>query len=139
MNRELYDNYITPNHPTAFSPPGNLKQHYGNRFGTRPILDTLQHINAYTSHREYHKPRVTNPFYVYKKRQQVQMDLIDVSRLKHANQGVTFLLLAIDSFTKFCWIRPLKTKSAITTLSAIKSIVDEMEGDVPETIFFDRG
>ena len=103
-------------------------------------METLQHIDAYTTHREYHKPRVTNPFYVYKKRQQVQMDLIDISRLKDDNDGVTFILVAIDSFTKKAWARPLKTKSAKDSLAAIKSIVENMGAAAkPETIFFDRG
>ena len=139
MNKEIHDNYISPGHPTAFSAPGNLKKHYNNRFGTKPILETLQHLDAYTTHREYHKPRVTNPFYVYKKRQQVQMDLIDVSRLKEHNRGTTFLLVAIDSFTKKAWARQLPSKAANKSLPAIRSILESMGAEKPETIFFDRG
>lgn len=140
MEREIRDDYVTPAHPVAFSAPGNVKRYYKNRYGTQPILNTLQHINAYTQHREFHKPRVTNPFYVYRKRQQVQMDLIDVAKLKDDNNGITFLLLAIDSFTKYAWIRQLKTKSAITTENAIRSIIDDDMGDEkPESVFFDRG
>ena len=138
MNQEIHDKYVSGTHPTSFSAPGNLKRHYGNRFATRPIVDTLQHIDAFTLHREYKKPRVTNPIYLVKKRQQVQMDLVDVSKLKEANEGVTFLLLAIDGFTKYAWVRPLKAKSAARSLSAIKSIVVEM-GQKPESIFIDRG
>lgn len=139
MNQEIYDNYTHAGHPTSFSAPGALKNHYGNRYGTRPILETLQHSDAYTSHREYHKPRVTNPFYIYRKRQQIQMDLIDVSRLKQANKGTTFILVAIDSFTKKAWARPLVTKSAKDTLPAVRSIIESMGEEKPETIFFDRG
>jgi len=140
MIQEIHDNYTHPSHATAFSSPGNLKNYYRNRYAARPILETLQHIDAYTTHREYHKPRVTNPFYVYKKRQQVQMDLIDISRLKDDNDGVTFILVAIDSFTKKAWARPLKTKSAKDSVAAIKSIVENMGAAAkPETIFFDRG
>lgn len=138
MQQEIYDNYESAKHPTAFSGINNLKTFYQRRYGVRPILNTLQHIDAYTHHREYHKPRHTNPFYIYRKREQVQMDLIDVSKLKRENGGVTFILLAIDTFTKYAWARPLKTKSAVTTLAALKSIVEEM-GQKPEMIFFDRG
>ena len=68
MQQEIYDNYVNPRHPTAFSSPGNLKRAYEGRYGTKPILETLQHIDAYTTHREYHKPRQTNPYYIYHKR-----------------------------------------------------------------------
>jgi transposase InsO family protein len=141
MNQRIRENYLNPEHPTAFSSPGNLKRYYRDRYETRPILETLQGIGGYTAHREYHKPRVTNPFYVYKKRQQIQMDLIDVSRLKEHNNGVTFILCAIDSFTKYAWVIALKDKSAKTSLAAMKIII---EGPLshhrqPDTIFFDRG
>lgn len=139
MNQEIFDNYVSAAHPTAFSAPGNVKTFYGNRFGTRPIRETLEHIDAYTSHREYHKPRVTNPFFIYRKRQQFQLDLIDFSRLKEFNEGVTFILVAIDSFTKKAWARALKTKTGKNVLVAIKSIIESLGNEKPETIFFDRG
>lgn len=138
MNQEIHDNYVSGTHPSSFSSPGNLQRVYGRRFATTPIINTLQHIDAYTLHREFKKPRVTNPFYVFKKRQQVQMDLLDVSRLRNYNNGITFWLVAIDSFTKFAWVRPLKSKAATKSLEAIKSVVDAM-GEKPESIFFDRG
>jgi hypothetical protein len=138
MIDEIHDAYTTPRHPTAFSSPGNLKRQYENRYGTKPILETLQHLDAYTTHREFKKPRVTNPFYVYKKRQQLQMDLIDTSNLKKYNRGTTFILTAIDSFTKHAWARQLKSKSAAATLPAIKNILDAMGEDKPKSIFFDR-
>jgi hypothetical protein len=67
------------------------------------------------------------------------MDLIDVSKLKKENRGTTFILIAIDSFTKYAWARQIPTKSAAHTLPAIRSILDNMGAAKPETIFFDRG
>ena len=141
MIGRVRDNYLNPAHRTAFSAPGNVKRYYGNRYGTKPILETLQNIDSYTAHREYHKPRITNPFYVYRKRQQIQMDLIDVSGLKEHNDGVTFILCAIDSFTKYAWVRAMRKKDAKTSLEAIKSLVEgPFAADrKPESIFFDRG
>lgn len=141
MSQRIRRNYLIPGHATAFSAPGNVKRFYKNRYKSRPILETLQGIDSYTLHREYHKPRVTNPFYVVRKRQQMQMDLIDISRLKDNNDGVTFLLIAIDTFTKYAWVRPLTRKSAPLCLDAIKSIMESatMGPKLPESIFFDRG
>jgi hypothetical protein len=138
MIQEIYDNYVNPQHATAFSSPGNLKRVYQNRFGTKPINETLKHIDSYVTHREYKKPRVTNSFFLYRKRQQVQFDLIDVSRLKEHNRGVTFIMCAIDGFTKKAWARQIPSKAAVNSLPAIKQIIDAM-GEKPEAIFFDRG
>lgn len=137
MNETIRQNYLNSRHPTAFSAPGNIKRH-NNTFGRNEILNTLNSIDSYTLHREYHKPRLRNPYYVYEKRQQVQMDLIDISSLKKYNNNITFLLVAIDVFTKFGWIKPLKQKTAVETLRGIQSIFHDM-GDLPKSILFDRG
>ena len=44
--------------------------------------------------------------------QQWQADLVDLSKLKRDNGGVTFLLTVIDIFSKKAWCVPLKNKSA---------------------------
>lgn len=137
----IRNSYIRTGHSTAFSAPGNVKRYFKNRYKNSEILETLQGIDSYTLHREYHKPRVTNPFYVTRKRQQIQMDLIDISRLKDQNDGITFLLIAIDTFTKYAWVRTLKRKTAELVLAEIKSIMNSstMGPRKPESIFFDRG
>ena len=47
--------------------------------------------------------------------------LVDLSNLKHDNHGTTFLLTAIDVFTKVAWCVPLKNKSASWWVTALKS------------------
>jgi Chromo (CHRromatin Organisation MOdifier) domain len=145
MNKILRKNYVTPGHPTAFSAPGNLKQYYkkiGRNLAKTDILDTLHGVESYTLHREYHKPQQDNPFFIYEKRQQIQMDLIDMREAAPENDGVTFLLVAIDCFTKYVWVRTLTEKSASMSLKAIKHILTqpEMTGkNKPKSIFFDSG
>jgi Integrase core domain/Chromo (CHRromatin Organisation MOdifier) domain len=138
MNKEIYDNFINPVHPTAFSSPGNIRRH-NNNFGRNEILQTLKSVDSYTLHREFHKPRYRNPYFIYKKRQQIQMDLIDVSQLSRDNDGITFLLVAIDVFTKRAWVRPLKRKNAEQTLWGIKSIFTVMGDQLPKSVLFDKG
>jgi hypothetical protein len=137
MNAEIYNNYINPQHPTAFSAPGNIKR-FKNSFGRGEITRTLNANDTYTLHREYHRPRVRNPYFVYNRRDQLQVDLIDVSNLKKHNNNVTFLLAAIDVFSKYAWVKPLQRKSGNDTLIGIKSIISAMRLP-PRSIFFDRG
>jgi len=135
---EIYDNYITPGHPTSFSSPANVHRHYKPLYKRSIIKKTMNNVDSYTLHREYKKPKTRNPFFIYKKREQIQMDLIDVKQLAKQNDGTTFLLVAIDCFTKKAWILPLKKKDANSSLNAIKNILIEMKKQ-PETIFFDKG
>ena len=53
----------------------------------------------------------------------LQIDLIDMS--KEADKGYTFILSAIDTFSKYVWIRPLKTKTNSNVLTAIRSVVKD--------------
>lgn len=130
-------NYTTPSHSTAFSSISNLKRKYPN-LKIREIEDTLASIPTYTLHREAKRVKHHNPFFIYKKRAQIQMDLIDVSNLSQWNNGVKFLLVAIDTFSKKAWVEELQNKKAVTTLKAIESIIQDMQTP-PKSIFFDRG
>lgn len=138
MNETIYRNYLNPAHPTAFSSPGNIKRFYRNAYGKNIIDRTLANVDSYTLHREYKKPSITNPFFVYSAREQVQMDLIDVRQLAKYNDDVTFLMVLIDCFTKKAWIKLLKNKSADSSLSALKELIEEIKPQV-RTILFDAG
>lgn len=53
-----------------------------------------------------------------------EADLIDVSNLKSANDGHTFLLAVIDVFSKYAFVSPLKSKAAGVIVRAFKNIID---------------
>ena len=55
--------------------------------------------------------------------QQWQTDLVDMSRLKKANNGTTFLLTVIDVFSKRAWCIPLKNKSAASLVAAFAPLL----------------
>ena len=138
MKRTIYNNYLKPSHPTAFSGIGNIKRFYKNAYSTADIRKTLSNVDSYTLHREYKRPHITNPFFVYSPREQIQMDLIDMQQMSKYNDGVTFILAVIDCFTKKAWIKLLKTKSADSSLTAIKQLVKAIRPKI-KTILFDAG
>lgn len=139
LNPEIQHNYVTP-HPTNFSSPGNLQRFYGDRFKKSEIINTLQNIDSYTLHREYKEPRQRNPYYVRYYLEQIQADLIDVRSLSDKNDGVNWLLLAIDSFSKYLWIKPMKNKSGKDTRAAFIDLVErDLAGKRIESFFTDRG
>ena len=47
-----------------------------------------------------------------------QADIVEMSRLKNTNDGTTFLLTAIDVFSKQARCIPLKNKSAVSLVAA---------------------
>ena len=56
--------------------------------------------------------------------------------LSEDNDGVNFLLLVIDTFSKYGWIVPLKNKKGKTVAEALKNIFEERK---PEKLWTDKG
>ena len=51
------------------------------------------------------------------------VDLADVQSLSRYNKGVQYLLCAIDLFSKYAWVVPLKDKKGTSIVNAFKKII----------------
>jgi Chromo (CHRromatin Organisation MOdifier) domain len=129
-------NYVTLPHPSAFSGINNVMAH--SNLNQKQVSKLLSYVDSYTLHREYQKPRVRNPFYIYYLRQQLQVDLVDISGLARFNEGYNYLVCCIDCFSRYLWVRPTKRKEGTEVLGALRDIIDGMT-QKPETLFCDRG
>jgi len=49
-------------------------------------------------------------------------DLADVSNCKAFNNGIVFLLVVVDVFSKYMWVRPLKNKTGQVVATALRDI-----------------
>ncbi|NJL55645.1 DDE-type integrase/transposase/recombinase [bacterium] len=67
-----------------------------------------------------------------------ECDLADLTSLKDDNDGFCFLLVVIDTFSKFAWLRALKTKKAIEVRDAMEDIFLS-EGRKPVRVRTDLG
>lgn len=56
----------------------------------------------------------------------LQADLMVMETFKDLNDGYSYILLVIDIFSKFIWVRKLKNKRADETAKAFKSILDDI-------------
>ena len=51
------------------------------------------------------------------------VDLADMQSLSKYNKGIKYLLCAIDLFSKYAWVVPLKDKRGITIVNAFQKII----------------
>ena len=65
------------------------------------------------------------------------VDLADMQSLSKYNKGIKYLLCAIDLFSKYAWVDPLKDKREISIVNAFQKIVSK-EGK-PNKIWVDQG
>ena len=65
-------------------------------------------------------------------------DLADMQLLSKYNKGIRFLLCAIDIFSKYAWVVPLKDKKGISIVKAFQSILKKSNRK-PNKIWVDKG
>lgn len=64
-----------------------------------------------------------------------QMDLLDLSSLiANRNQGMKWLFVLVDSYTKLVFVRPMKKKETADCLAAFRSINEEVWDEYEELI-----
>ena len=134
---DLKKNYVNAGHPIAFSGINNVYDYYNGLLNKSKIKEILSNSESYTLHKEYHKGQ-RNPSYSHFKRNQFQMDLVDIQELAPFNDNIKYLFSVIDTFTRFAWVRLLKDKKGETVLQAFKTILKDC-GEYPRSIVCDRG
>lgn len=131
------ENYNKPGHELFVSGISNIYRYFKGVLSRNDISKLLGSVENYTLHREY-KHLSRNPSFSHFKRYQVQIDLIDIQKLSRWNDGVKFLLAAIDTFTRKAFVQPCKDKKAETVLAAFKIIFRNF-GSKIFTLVADRG
>jgi transposase InsO family protein len=139
----LHSIYLNPKAVGSFGGKERLYQaaKLKNKLITRSVVDKfLRETDVYWLFRpvRHRFPRVKT----YAPRSGIffQTDLADLSRFKVENDGVAYILVVIDSFTRRLYARPLKSKA--DTTNAFAQILDDIEkyvGSVPHLIVSDRG
>lgn len=138
VKQEIRQKWQSGKDPISFAGISAIKRKYP-QLKKEDIKDALGGLDTYTLFREEKKPKTFNPIYVRQKRELMQSDLIDLTALEKENDGVKFLLVVIDTFTRFAWIEPLQNKSAKEVLSAFKEIVGQMKHGFGGKLMTDQG
>ena len=135
---EILAAYRTPGHPVAFSAPAAVARHF--RVSPDAVKKVLEEEDAYVLHREYKRPRVFNPYFIRHRRELVQGDLIDIADndVIRANDGVRYLLVLIDVFSRKIWVYPLRSKRAPAVTEALRRWEDDID-DLPAAFASDHG
>ena len=97
------ERYLTPgrDRPIALSGQNIVRKYTRPKFKSQAELeDELHRIDTYTRHKSPKKP-FFNPYFIWNKRELIEVDLTDKSDLREQNDNIKFWLVAIDCFTRF--------------------------------------
>ena len=102
------------------------------------IKQILASFSTYSKFKEHHLPRNNNVFYIYKLHWQWQLDICYFSDLDVFNDGIKYLLVVIECFSRKIFITAMKDKRTATTVEKFDSIYRYV-GDKPVSLYVDRG
>lgn len=162
MEETILKRRATPGDPTFNRGIGFLYRHYKGKEGFEKLtLDGVRQIlrknRGYTLHKPYKRQKTFNPTFSHEPRELIQMDLMEMQywkgktgnrswtrSLKHANNGVCYLSVAIDAYTRYVCVVPLKNKTAKSVLEAVKLtrlLFLSSRPDIPrwKRVYFDAG
>lgn len=138
MESKIKRAYLNYKLPGSFSGQSGFTSS-GKRTESKRVIDrVLKSIPTFTTHHYKQRPAIRRFVYVPYINAQWGVDLRDISRYARQNNNNTFILVAIDMFSKRAWMEPLKNKSGIAVRNGFEKIFRRSNG-IPETIQSDMG
>ena len=130
MNKQSINDEYYADYAHSFGGKNRLINHFGDR-NQKLIEEALAENDIYTRFKPFRKLRYFSPYYVYRKRQLLQADIVFFNRIVQGkelstdNDGYKYLFTCIDVFTKFAWIFPLKQNNCANAIKCFKEIVKD--------------
>ena len=114
--------YFNPSHPGSFRGANKLHETIKDEgkctISLSKVKQWLQNQESFSLHKplcsSFHHLKVI----VGGLNDQYEVDLADMQKLKDMNDGVHFLLIIIDVFSRFMWVKPLGNKLEDTVINA---------------------
>ncbi|KAK3099205.1 hypothetical protein FSP39_000987 [Pinctada imbricata] len=137
----LHDVYYNPANAGSFSGPDKLYRHVRKAgkyvVSKYKIRKWLQRQDAYSFQRPLKRRFKRNKVVTLGIDDQWDADLMDMSKFSKENDGVSFILVVIDIFSKFLWMRTTKDKKGDSIREAFQDIFSEARK--PTRIRTDKG
>src|SRR5271170_7459101 len=117
---EIVDRWTDLSQPGALAGIGLFARH--SKMPVPAVKDALSGQEAYTRHVPMRHRYRRGRMFVSNHSDEFQMDLAEMQTVKDSNDGYAYFLLAIDSFSKYMYVVPLKTKTGEETAEAIETV-----------------
>ena len=134
--------YFDPKHPAAFAGPQKLYKVVKNEgifnIGMHKIRKFLHNQESYSLHKPVRRRFQRNHVVSVGKDDLWMADLIDMTKYADWNKGFKYILLVIDTFSKYVWLQPLQYKSGEDVAHAFQKIFDSTKRS-PVKLITDKG
>ncbi|EFA13594.1 hypothetical protein TcasGA2_TC001481 [Tribolium castaneum] len=130
----LKKRYFLPGDPLSFSSVNKLVK--STNIPKKEIEKWLEGVDSFTLHKQVRRRFPRNSYHVTNIDDLFQADLIDMRNIAKYNPGVNYLLTVIDVFSKYAWVKPLRTKTGADVANAFREIFEDR---VPINLQTDKG
>lgn len=121
--KKLKEIYYDPKHPASFSTIEKLWKATGKKIPKKTVTEWLLAQDTYTRHQSRRVRFPRNRYIVFNIGQLYESDLaVFAEEYSKYNDGVKYLLVVIDCFSKFIFVEPLKRKTTEAIIAAFKKI-----------------
>ena len=138
MDKYLGNRYYNLGGSACFAGSGPLIRKALKKYNKTQIKDWLRAQDAYTLHVQRRKRFPRNKYIVNNIDDLWQVDLAVFNNLAPYNDGYKYLLVVIDVFSKYSWVRILRRKTGKEVNKALESIFDA-DKRKPQNIQSDKG
>ena len=140
-NQYLERIYFDPSHPASFAGPDKLysvvKKEGTHKISKSKIRQWLQDQDEYSKHRDVKRKFVRRQTVVSGVDSQWGIDLASVQNISKYNDGVEYLLIVIDVFSKYLIVEPVRSKKSNAIVEAFDRVL--AHGRYPGVVYSDKG
>ena len=135
-NKTLSAVYFDEKHPASYGAAKSLEKH--TRLKPQIVGEWLSMQDTYTLHKPVRRKFKRRKTIANKIDSLWQMDLVFLLDLAKHNRGFKYLLTVIDVFSRYAFVRALKSKHGSGIIAAMKDIFNK-EKRKPSKIHIDKG
>ena len=114
----------------------------GLKVSRREVNEWLETQDTYTMHKPVRKRHKFQKTYVNDLADQIQLDLVDLSKFSHKNQGYRWILTGIEILSRYALAFPVQRKDTAHMTEAVTNLLEEFKigfGKYPNVVQFDDG
>lgn len=121
----IKDLYLSGKHNTSFGGQSTVSRFF-DKVPAAELVKMMDSVDTYSRYKPVKPPPIYNPIFTRKKRVNLQMDLLEIRNLSKWNDGISFILVLIDSFSRRLFIEPMKNKTMGETAKLLKKIIKRL-------------
>ena len=114
----------------------------GLKVSRREVKEWLETQETYTRHKPVVKRHKFQKTYVNDLADQIQLDLVDMSKFSHKNQGYRWILTGIEILSRYGFAVPVQRKDTSDMTEAVLNLLEDFKigfGKYPNVVQFDDG